>query len=100
LIHTWIELSDFAGTGALPSDSEDIINMTLAVGGTEVAVMLVEQTSGSFKVSLRSRNDLDCARLAERFGGGGHKRAAGLLLREPLESARTKVLDAVRAAMT
>ena len=99
LIYTWLELSDFAEAGALPSDSEDIINLTLAVGGTEVAVILVEQRSGGFKISLRSRCELDCSAIAEQFGGGGHKKAAGAILNEPLESARQKILDAVRAAM-
>ena len=50
--------------------------MTLTVGGTEVAVIMVQTQSG-FKVSFRSRCQLDCSRLAEQFGGGGHKRAAG-----------------------
>jgi len=99
LIYTWIERADFEATGAAPSDSEDLINMTLSVGGTEVAVILVEQTSGGFKVSFRSRCDLDCSRVAEQFGGGGHKAAAGAFLDEPLESARRKVLDAVRSEM-
>ena len=99
VIYTWIELSDFQAVGALPSDSEDIINMTLSVDGIEVAMLLVEQQSGGFKVSLRSRNQLDCSRVAEQFGGGGHKQAAGLTLRESLESARTKVLEAIRQAM-
>lgn len=99
VIYSWIELSDFRAVGALPSDSEDIINMTLSVDGIEVAMMLVEQQSGGFKVSLRSRNQLDCSRVAEQFGGGGHKQAAGLMLREPLELARAKVLDAIRRAM-
>jgi len=99
LIYTWIELADFAATGAAPSDSEDIINLTLSVDGTQVAVILVEQTSGGFKVSLRSRCQVDCSRLAEQFGGGGHKQAAGALLSGPLDSARARILDAVRAAM-
>jgi phosphoesterase RecJ-like protein len=99
LIHTYIDLEDFRMTGAAPSDSEDIINMTLGVMGTQAAVILVEQPSGGFKVSLRSRCRLDCAALAEKFGGGGHKKAAGLFIDEPLESARRKVLDVVRAAM-
>ena len=99
LIHTWLDQSDFAATGALPSDSEDIINMMLSVGGTEAAVILVEQAGGGSKISLRSRCQVDCSRVAELFGGGGHKKAAGAFLDEPLESARTKILDAVRAAM-
>ena len=100
LIYTWIERSDFAATGSLPSDSEDIINMLLSVGGTEAAVILVEQPKGGFKISLRSRCQMDCSKLAEQFEGGGHhKAAAGASLNEPLESARQKILDAVRAAM-
>jgi phosphoesterase RecJ-like protein len=99
LIHTYIANEDFHATGALPSDSEDIINLTLSVGGAQAAVIFVEQPKGGFKVSLRSRCHLDCAALAEKFGGGGHKKAAGLSIDGPLESAQTKVLDAVRAAM-
>lgn len=99
LIYTWMTQEDFADSGAIPSDSEDVINMTLAVGGAEVAVILVEQASGGFKVSFRSRSDVDCSRVAEQFGGGGHRAAAGAFLAEPLPDARAKVLDVVRAAM-
>ncbi len=99
LIHTHIGLEDFRQTGAVPSDSEDIINMTLGVHGTEAAVIFVEQQTGGFKISLRSRCQLDCAALAEVFGGGGHKKAAGLFVKEPLEAARRKVLAVVRAAL-
>jgi phosphoesterase RecJ-like protein len=99
LIHSSIELSDFAASGAVPSDSEDIINMTLAVAGTQFAVLFVEQPSGGFKISLRSRCAADCSKLAEQFGGGGHRKAAGALLKAPLAEVQARVLDAVRAAM-
>jgi bifunctional oligoribonuclease and PAP phosphatase NrnA len=99
LVHTWIERSDFEATGALPSDTEDIVNMTLTVDGTEMAVILVEQANGQFKLSLRSRSEVDCSRLAEIFKGGGHKKAAGATLDGPLSQAQASVLDAVRAAM-
>jgi phosphoesterase RecJ-like protein len=99
LIYTWLTQADFAAAGAIPSDSEDIINLTLSVGGAEMAVLLVEQPRGGFKVSLRSRCEVDCSRVAARFGGGGHRRAAGAFFAEPLDPARTKILDAVRAAM-
>ena len=62
-------------------------------------MILVEQPKGGFKISLRSRCEVDCSQIAERFGGGGHKKAAGAFLNEPLDAARAKVLDAVRAAM-
>ena len=99
LIYTWLTQQDFAESSAVPTDSEDIINLTLSVGGTEAAVILVEQQTGGFKISFRSRSDLDCARIAEQFGGGGHRNAAGAFLPDSLDAARAKVLDAVRKAM-
>lgn len=99
LIHTWLERADFESTGAIPQDSEDVINLTLSVGGTQVAVILVEQPGGGFKISFRSRSDLDCSLVAEQFGGGGHKSAAGAFISQPLSAAQSMVLDAVRDAM-
>ncbi len=99
LIYSWILLEDFDAAGALPSDSEDIINMSLGVGGTEFALIFVEQRSGGFKISFRSRCDVDCSRLAEQFGGGGHRRAAGAFQPGSLDEVLAKTLDAVRAAM-
>ena len=99
LIYTWIEQDDFRSTGAVPSDSEDLINMLLTVGGTEVAVIFVEQTGGDCKVSFRSRSEVDCTQVAGQFGGGGHKPAAGATVKEPLAAARERVLDVVCAAM-
>lgn len=99
LIHTAVLEEDFAATGALRSDTEDMINLTLMVQGTEVAVILVEQKDGKFKVSFRSRSAVDCSRLAEEFKGGGHKAAAGATIDGPFPEAQRAVLDAVRAAM-
>ena len=99
LIHTVIERSDFDAVGAHPADSEDMINMTLSVGGTEAAVILVEQVGGGFKISFRSRCELNCAEVAQQFGGGGHRKAAGAFIEESLAAAQAKVLDAVRQAM-
>ncbi len=90
LIYTIVEQADFKATGALPSDTEDIVNMTLNVGGTQVAVIMVEQPSGGFKISFRSRSQVDCSKLAEQFGGGGHKAAAGAFVPGPLAEARKK----------
>lgn len=99
LVHTYALPTDYETVGALPSDTEDVINMALQVAGTEVAVILVGLPKGGFKLSFRSRCAVDCAALAAKFGGGGHKAAAGAFLDEPFESAQPKVLAAVRAAM-
>jgi phosphoesterase RecJ-like protein len=100
LAYTAALKQDFEETGALPSDTEDVINMTLGIAGTEVAVILVEQQTGGFKLSFRSRTSkVDCNVLAREFGGGGHKAAAGAFTNAPWPEAQTKVLDAVRKAM-
>jgi phosphoesterase RecJ-like protein len=99
LAHTFVRAADFAETGALPSDTEDVINAGLAIAGTEVAVILVEQIDGGFKISFRSQCDLDCSDVAAQFGGGGHKAAAGAFVEGEFAAARKKVLDAVRQAM-
>ncbi|HVA49052.1 MAG TPA: DHHA1 domain-containing protein [Pirellulales bacterium] len=99
LIHTTVFQDDFKATAALPSDTEDVVNLTLTVAGTEVAVIFVEQPNGKFKISFRSRSSFDCSRLAEQFDGGGHKAAAGAMVDGPFDAAQRRVLDAVRAAM-
>jgi phosphoesterase RecJ-like protein len=99
LVHTAALLEDFRATGALPTDTEDVINLTLQVGTALVAMIMVEQQAGGFKISFRSRSAVDCSKLAEQFGGGGHKAAAGAFINEPLEAARAKLLSAIRDAM-
>lgn len=99
LAHTYVLREDFAQTGSVPSDTEDAINMALAIAGTQVAVIFVEQEKGGFKISFRSRSALDCNQLAAQFGGGGHKAAAGAFVAGPFAEAQARVLDAVRAAM-
>ena len=99
MAHTYIRHKDFETSGAVPSDTEDVINLTLAIKGVEFAVILVEQADGNFKLSFRSRCGVNCAQLAQQFGGGGHKAAAGAGIDGPFEEAQRKVLVAVREAM-
>jgi phosphoesterase RecJ-like protein len=99
LVHTFVLKDDFQRCGASPSDTEDVINMTLAIRGTEFAVILVEQPKGGFKASFRSRGASDCSQIAEQFGGGGHRAAAGAFLAGSLEEVQPRVLDAVRKAL-
>jgi phosphoesterase RecJ-like protein len=100
LAYTYIALDDFRETGAVPSDTEDLVNAALGIIGVEVAAILVEQSSGKFKISLRSRGTLDCSAVAATFGGGGHKAAAGAMLDGPLADARQRLLNVVVSAMS
>jgi phosphoesterase RecJ-like protein len=99
LQHTYVTKEDFERTGAIPSDTEDAINLALAISGTEFAVIFVGQQTGGFKISFRSRCALQCNAIAENFDGGGHKAAAGAFLEGSLDDVRRRVLDVVRSAM-
>ncbi len=99
LIHTHVLEEDFAATGALRTDTEDVVNLTLGVAGTEVAVIFVQTAEDKFKISFRSRSAFDCSEMARSFDGGGHKAAAGATVIGAFQDVQTKVLDAVRAAM-
>jgi phosphoesterase RecJ-like protein len=99
IAYTVLLRDDYAATGAVPPDTEDLVNFTRSVAGVEVGLFFMEQPRGGVKVSFRSRH-LDVARLAERFGGGGHRLAAGATLHQPLAEARALVLEATAAALT
>ena len=82
-------------TGAIPQDTEDLVDYTVSIEGVEVGLLFIEQARGGVKVSIRSRQGLDCSKLAGRFGGGGHKAAAGAMLPDPIESSVRTILAAV-----
>jgi phosphoesterase RecJ-like protein len=95
---TEILRGDYAAAGAIPQDSEDLINYVRSVAGVEVGLLFMEQPRGGVKVSFRSRR-ADVAKLAEKFGGGGHRLASGATLPDPLDEARARVLAAVADAL-
>jgi phosphoesterase RecJ-like protein len=97
--HTEIRRGDYEATGATPADSEDLVHFPRSVIGVEVGLLFMEQPRGGIKVSFRSRSRVDVARVAERFGGGGHRLAAGATLAGSLDEARARVLDAVADAL-
>lgn len=90
---------DFLSVGAGPADTEGIIDHVRSIRGTEVAVLFSEKR-GAVRASLRSRGGVNVAKLAERFGGGGHVKAAGLTYDGPLEYAVCDVLRAIEEALT
>lgn len=84
---------DFAETGAREDETENIVNEALRIGTVESAFIVVENTD-HVRASLRSRDLVDVAALAARFGGGGHPRAAGLRSTEDFETLKAKLIEA------
>jgi phosphoesterase RecJ-like protein len=99
IAHSFVMRSDFEETGTHPSDTEDLVNVNLTIEGVECAFILVEQPTGVMKVSLRSRSDIDVAKIAETFGGGGHRQASGAMVPGPLANAQQKVINSLSEAL-
>lgn len=95
---TEILLADYPATGAVPGDTEDMIDYPRSIEGVEVALLFIEQADGGTKISFRSRA-ADVSRLAEALGGGGHKLAAGARVKESLASVRDRVLVETQKAL-
>ena len=64
-------------SGATDGDNSGFVNLPLAAKEIEAVVYMREVQPGAYRVSLRSKGDINVARVAEKFGGGGHKNAAG-----------------------
>ncbi|MFQ5893996.1 MAG: DHHA1 domain-containing protein, partial [Nitrospinota bacterium] len=67
--------------------------------GAEVACLFKEEEVGMVRVSLRSKGPCDVDRVAQRFGGGGHAKAAGCSLAGSLAEAKALILEAVVQAL-
>jgi nanoRNase/pAp phosphatase (c-di-AMP/oligoRNAs hydrolase) len=94
LVWVQVDAKDMAETGAVPSDTEGLVNQCLTVAGSEAAFIAVELQTSQIKFSLRCRYPHDVAALAEQFSGGGHKLASGATLSGPLNVA----VDRMRTA--
>jgi phosphoesterase RecJ-like protein len=94
-----ISKDDLLRTGAIPQDSEDLVDYTVSMRGVELGLLFIEQLRGGAKVSFRTRSGVDCARLAAQFGGGGHKEAAGATINGTMPECVDRVLEAVRKTL-
>ena len=91
---------DFEHTRADVPDTENLINIPLQIRTVEVSLLVTEPTTpGPIRVSLRCKGQVDVARFAEAFGGGGHARAAGLKVDGPLDLATERVVAAMKKQM-
>jgi bifunctional oligoribonuclease and PAP phosphatase NrnA len=97
LIWSVLEPDDHVATGATPEMSEGLIDLLAQSETAEVAILFKDQLERT-RISVRTRDGgVDATRLTGVFGGGGHARAAGATLEEPIAMARPRVLDVARA---
>jgi phosphoesterase RecJ-like protein len=94
----WAELplEVFARLGALPHETEHLVDELRTVEGVKVAVLFKELEGGRVKVSFRAKEGLKVNELAQSFGGGGHEQAAGCLLSGELAEVERLVLEELK----
>jgi phosphoesterase RecJ-like protein len=90
----------FDESGASFQDVEGFIDYPRSLRSVKVAAFLKERTKSQISVSLRSKGDCDVAEIAQTFGGGGHRNAAGFRFSgKDVDEVHQEVLDALRRAV-
>ena len=92
-----LRMAKECGTGV--EDTEDIVHFIRDVEDVRVAYLIKEKKDRIFKVSLRSKNDVDVSKIAQCFGGGGHARASGLTFYGEREELESRLLAEIRKSL-
>ncbi len=92
----WVTQAQMKEFGAREEDCEGLVNYVLSIQEVEVAAFFRELPDGRFRVSLRSKGQLNVAKVAEQFGGGGHECASGCSVDGPLSVATLQILARLR----
>lgn len=96
----WLRPADFTRTGALPTDSEGLIDHIRAIEPVVVACMFEEVEPDMVRISLRSKSpEVDVNKIALLFGGGGHVAAAGARVKGAPLSVQRRVVNAIKKSL-
>ncbi|MCX7913394.1 MAG: bifunctional oligoribonuclease/PAP phosphatase NrnA [Thermodesulfovibrionales bacterium] len=86
----------FSDTATTEDDIESFVSFLRILDNVNVSVIITEIDKDFFRVSLRSKQDLDVSKIAKDFGGGGHKNAAGFRIKGDLIPLKEKIKAKVR----
>ena len=92
-----IEMHDTAG--AVDGDNNGFVNIPLAAKEVVAVVYMREVAPNQYKASLRSKGDINVAKVAENFGGGGHKNASGLSIDGDWDEKEAEIVAALAEAI-
>jgi phosphoesterase RecJ-like protein len=84
----------FSETGTSPEDTENFSNFPKMIKDIKVSLFMREIEEG-WKASLRSKGEYNVAVIAARFGGGGHRNAAGCIIKGDLKTAKAQLIHAI-----
>lgn len=81
------------------NDTEGLINLPLTAREIQAVVFFKATPAGSVRVSMRSKYDVDVRYVANQFGGGGHKNAAGFTVTGTLAEVRPRIIELLEDAI-
>lgn len=93
---TFVTREMYRKTGAGPEDTENFSSFPRIMKDIKISAFFREIDDDYWKVSLRSKGEINVAIISSYFAGGGHKNAAGYYVRAPLESAKEALLMKLR----
>ena len=96
LLLCWETLEEYNTFGFKNRDSDSLIKLLLAVEGVEVIVIIRQECADNCTVSLRSVSTIDVAQIAASLGGGGHKNAAGLTMKDSISNVKEIMLKTIK----
>jgi bifunctional oligoribonuclease and PAP phosphatase NrnA len=85
--------------GGTYEDTEGLVNLPLTVKEIEAVVFFKQEKDTEYRVSLRSKGDIDIGAVAKEYGGGGHKNAAGCTVRGNIDDLRRSLVEQVERAI-
>lgn len=85
--------------GVTPKDLDGIVSQLRVTKGVEVAILLYETAAQEYKVSLRATGDVDVSKVAQFFGGGGHKKAAGVTMKGTVHDIINNISEQIHAQL-
>lgn len=85
----------FREAGASREHSEGFVEFLKEMKDLDVAALIRQIGDNRYKISMRSKGRVDVASIAARFGGGGHKNAAGCIMEGPLDDIRKRLVEAI-----
>lgn len=91
-----VRLADLRKHCALKEDLEGFVEYMRRLKGVKITLMLREDAPGYWKISMRSSGNMDMEQVAARFGGGGHKNAAGGNIAMPEQEAIEAMVSAIQ----
>lgn len=91
-----LTLKDYKKAGAELNEDGSIANKLIYLDGINISCLIKQKQINSYSCSFRGRSGYDVAKIAEVLGGGGHKQAAGAVIKGNEKSVKALVLKTIR----